>query len=343
MKYRDEIFPLFIEINGNINTGDLSFSHSTAFKNVIFKYPKNRRKIKEFRELSLDEILERDIPPEKQLGLTTKYKYLERIVVFLKWLEDNGYSAPNIYKPLMIKKNYQTQGYDKKHPYTLDDLKKLFNSNDYVKGEHDKPFKFWVPLICLLAGARVNEICQLLLADIYKDDEFGIFVFNFNKNDSSNTKKSLKKPYHERSVPIHEQLIRLGLIEYVEYLRSKNEVRLFPELRYLGVKGKYAGTAIKWFNVTYTNNKNCNIITPKTSLHSLRHNISDYFSKTLNLVETKYVYALGQTPKGGVSVTNYVTPEKLPELHKTFNKVDFSDTIDFSKIRTWKLQAFYKK
>jgi len=51
-------------------------------------------------------------------------------------------------------------------------------------------------------------------------------------------------------VPIHSELIRIGLLDYVDELKVAKEVRLFPDLNNENPKKRYGYAATKWFGDT---------------------------------------------------------------------------------------------
>src|SRR5690606_34826148 len=87
---------------------------------------------------------------------------------------------------------------------------------------------FWIPLISLYTGARMNEICQLEVADV--TEEKGIPCFQITTEGEDDNKK-LKNIGSKRKVPIHKNLIAIGLMEYVAFIRSKGHLRLFYDLK----------------------------------------------------------------------------------------------------------------
>lgn len=98
--YRHDIFPIFIELNGDLETASLTKEHVVAFKNTILKLPVNRKKILPYRNLTLAQIVSLDIPQEHQIKNRTKSKYLEGFSSFLNWLCRNGYSKDGLTEPL---------------------------------------------------------------------------------------------------------------------------------------------------------------------------------------------------------------------------------------------------
>lgn len=340
--FRDEAFSLFLEAVDTRETGKLTKNDAISYRDAVLGLPKNRRKMPVYRNLSLPEILGMDVPEIDKIGNVTKKGYLDRISGFLDWMGDSGYCSKGINLPLrgIIKK--KTRSHEERDPFSKEDLRILFNSNDYTSDLHDQPFKYWVPLILLLSGARANEICQLYTADIIQDEGTSIWVMHLNMNDSARTFKSLKKDFHERFVPIHPILIRLGFIRYVEHLRQHSIERVFSELPYVGMKNKYAAKLERWFNNTYTNVKNCNVKTAKKSLHSLRHNCINYLGHDLNSHEHQFAHMLGQTAAGGVTTKRYLKPAPLQSMHKLFSKITYEGSIDFKLIKNFEEQRFFK-
>lgn len=337
----DAIFKLFLDITGNIKTTELTKEHSNQFKALILNYPANKNKDKKYRHLSTKDLLTAYVSDEDKLKNRTKSFYLGHVSTFLDFISSSGWALPDINRPLIgvVPKKSQLTVNDR-DLYTDQDLTKLFNSKAYTECKHKEAFKYWAPLIGLLSGARQNEICQLFVTDIIFNEETNTWLFYINENDSTSTFKSLKREHHERKVPIHKILINLGFLDYVEYLKKKGEKRLFPELPYNGGRNKYATRMTKWFNSTYTNKVNCNITTPNTCFHSLRHNVINYFAHKLNLNSSRFAYVIGQTPVGNVSDTTYIKAADIIQFSEWYAKLDFSYCIDFKKIPNWKRFPF---
>lgn len=340
--FRSEVFPLLLELTSLEKTGDINNSHVGLYKEAVLKLPSNRRKMPKYRELTVSEIIELDIPFAERLSPQSKKNYLDRLAAFLSWLAVNNFSDAGLDHSLkrIVKKSLKK--YQERNAFTSADLKSLFNSDAYVNGTHDKPYKYWVPLLLLLTGARANEICQLHVSDVYKHFETGIDVLDINENEHLVTMKSLKSACHTRLVPIHPTLIKLGFLRYVDLMKAKGEVRIFPELPYRATGNLFGDMAERWFNTTYTNKLNCNILTPKTSTHSLRHNFVNYMAHELGAHEFQYAYAIGQTPKGGEGVIRYMKPSELIVVNKLFVKIKY-EVIDFGLIKKLEDQIFFRR
>lgn len=101
------------------------------------------------------------------------------------------------------------------------DLVALFESDEYRKHRFKTPSEYWLPLIALFSGARLNELCQLVTTDIGTHD--GIATISILDEGF----KRLKTEASRRIVPIHSNLIELGFIDYVGKITMG---RIFPEL-----------------------------------------------------------------------------------------------------------------
>ena len=109
-------------------------------------------------------------------------------------------------------------------PFTKDDLEKIF---DYKRYETiKKPCAFWMPILALSTGARLNEIASIKLADIneYLDGKYA-FLIPDGKTLAS-----------KRTVPIHPDIISLGFLEYLEDVKSNwpGAELIFPYLKAAG-------------------------------------------------------------------------------------------------------------
>ncbi len=102
--------------------------------------------------------------------------------------------------------------------------------------------RYWLPLLAVYQGSRLEELAQLVRADV--KTEGGIVYFDINDRGNG---KQLKNEQSVRRVPLHPELIRLGFIDYVhEHARSEND-RLFPNLKPGGADNKRGHSFTKWF------------------------------------------------------------------------------------------------
>jgi integrase len=216
------------------------------FKQVLRRLPPNRNKLKQYRDKSIAQLVRMNV--KKSLSERTINKHLTRIGTLFDYAITNGfYNGPNPAFKMSLKLN-QSEG-ESRAAYTPDELERLFRSEKYLTDTHLQPYQFWTPVIALFTGMRQNEIAQLYLGDIREEDGEGRGVWYFDLNKDGQGKK-LKNKNAKRQVPIHNFLLEdLKFLEYVNHLKAKGEIRLFPEIN--PDRDGYGGPVSKWFNERY--------------------------------------------------------------------------------------------
>ncbi|MFD2651111.1 tyrosine-type recombinase/integrase [Brucella rhizosphaerae] len=83
---------------------------------------------------------------------------------------------------------------------------------------------YFAPMLITYLGLRRAEAAGWAVADIVKED--GIWAIKIR----ANSIRGVKNLRSARSVPVPEELLRLGFIDYVYRLKELNHSSLFPEL-----------------------------------------------------------------------------------------------------------------
>ena len=91
----------------------------------------------------------------------------------------------------------------------------------------------WGAVVGLYTGARVSEVGQLALADFTTVD--GVPCMTITDEGEG---QSVKNEPSLRTIPIHPDLLTLGLMKRVEKLRKQGEKRLFPKVKIGSVNGQ---------------------------------------------------------------------------------------------------------
>ena len=84
---------------------------------------------------------------------------------------------------------------------------------------------YWLPLLMAYTGSRREEVAQLLVSDVEQDTLSGIWCIAIRPGEG----KSLKTASSRRRVPLHDDLLSLGLLAYRDSLPVDG--RLFPQLK----------------------------------------------------------------------------------------------------------------
>ena len=117
----------------------------------------------------------------------------------------------------------------------------------------------------------MNEICQLDVNDIV--EYHGVPCFRItNESEEGYSDKRTKTPAANRHVPIHRELVEIGLFLYRNEMAEAGERKLFPNLA-LNKKGHYSHAMSIWFTQRLL--KSLGIYNRETTFHSFRHNFRD--------------------------------------------------------------------
>lgn len=291
-------FRIFYEVLGRdrrIKTIDRS--DCVRVRNLLLRQPKHRSIV--FRDASLEEAAK--LGAEKGMDcicVQTVNKHIIHFNAVFKWAVNQWLLDRNPAEGLRVSRDYAKPHF-RRHSFSLDQLKVIFSAPLYtgckseywwynVKGD-GKPRngRFWVPLIALFAGMRLNEICQLDVADIEKMSGVDCFVISDVSGEAVFDKK-VKTPSSRRIVPIHPELKKIGITGYVAKMRGAGETKLFPDLPF-GYTGYYSTPFSSWFNSSFL--RCLGVHTSKTTFHSFRHNFRDGLREAE--VPTDIVRALG--------------------------------------------------
>lgn len=86
---------------------------------------------------------------------------------------------------------------------------------------------YWLPLLALFHGARLDELAGLEVRDIESGGPSG-FTLNIRENSIRPNLKHHKRS--ERLIPVHPKLLNLGFGDYVSAARDAGVLALFPSL-----------------------------------------------------------------------------------------------------------------
>jgi len=213
------------------------------------------------------------------LNPATINAHLNRLSSVLNFAMNEGLIDRNPTRGLKVADPVRAR--DKRLPFSPQQLQRIFNAPLYrgcLNDEagyatpgpnHPRRGRFWVPLIALFSGMRLNEICQLDVADIQEVE--GIPCFHVVSDPSVQGGKRLKTEGSERLIPIHPTLLDIGLMDYIKAQHVKGVVKLFPELR-RSATGYYSDPFSKWFRRFLASAR---AEAPLTCFHSFRHCFRD--------------------------------------------------------------------
>ena len=120
---------------------------------------------------------------------------------------------------------------DRHLPWSNQELLSLLGTSYFSKAVHRvrAPENFWLPVLAILTGCRLNELAQLYCDDLLQSED-GLWLMRITRD--AKRKQDTKNDNSVRRVPIHRQLIGLGLLRYRDWIESQGHERLFPNLPY---------------------------------------------------------------------------------------------------------------
>jgi integrase len=318
------VLSLWLEINGDTAVTAMNKEQARRFKLMLMRLPANLKQRYPgmlIRDIDLD-----SIPDKKRLSVKTINNRLVWMSAFTNWAIKNGlYEAANPFSGLSLKEDESPE--TKKDAFSDDQLKAIFSTPVYTGCKsatmHDRYEQgeiiirdgfYWVPLIALYSGARMQEICQLYVTDIRRHGE--IWAFDFNDDGAD---KQLKTPSSKRKTPLHPKLIEMGLMDYLNSQAKNGHKRLFPDLPQAS-DGTYSGTFSKRYNHFL---KRFNIKTDKTSFHSFRHTFIDGLRNTEVHKEVRQAL-VGHLDKQ-TAHDNYGSAIGLQRLYEGIVKLDYKN------------------
>jgi len=257
-------FGLFSEITG-VKLQDpvtaITKEHVRDFKAALMRMPANTQAARFRGKTALEVIVMTDGENIVRMSAATINKFLGGLKAVLTWAEVNCHIVVNPANRIAV--NTKDNGEKKRHPFTQDDLKVIFGSKIFRSGTWSADY--WIPLIGLFTGARLEEIGQLTLDDIREED--GI---RFIRIDTRGEGQTLKNASSRRQIPIHPRLVELGFLDYVAAIRKQGKTRLFPNLT--EVDGKLTKEFSRKFGRLLTR---LGITDREKVFHSFRHLYED--------------------------------------------------------------------
>lgn len=242
--------------------------------------------------------------------------------------ENIGGITYNPFEKLQLKDNGDES--TKRDSYATEDIKGLYLGLSTVIQGH--PEKFWVPIIGLYTGMRLEEVCQLKPEDI--EEVEGIHFFNIcHKPELRQTTKTEQS----RTCPVHPVLLDLGFIQFINAQKKTKSDRLFSRLTYNDKKECWNLIIGRWYNRTFE--PKYISADEKKSFHSLRHTFIDWFKQKVDLSFTQkdvlksIVGHEGRDDKdsGGITFERYGKAYEIARQYELLKQLDYGVDLELLK------------
>jgi integrase len=249
---------------GDVEVTAVNRDEAVNYLNVLQKLPPNMNKNPLYRGKSLEIIVK--MAHESTLAAQSINKHMVRASMLFGWGQKQKYVSDNPFESLAVKRDKRP--HEQRSAFEDDHLAILFGHGIFTERKYLHPYMFWVPLLGVYTGMRLEEICQLHVKDITMMDE--VWVIDVNDNDG----KKLKTESSRRVVPIHSELIRLGFVDFCNSQKNTDQKLVFSELK----KGRdgYSQSVSKWFG-RYRESRG--VSGRGLDFHSFRHTVADRLKK----------------------------------------------------------------
>ncbi len=198
--------------------GDVNRDVIIEFRSTAQQLPP--RYTLKFKGKSVSEVLAATDPDEPKVASPTVNMWLSYVGSMFKFAVQRGWIEQNPAEGMKLPTKRREER-EKRVPWTDDDLAAIFNA-EYTattlgKGKYGK---YWVPLLCLHTGARLEEMAQLRVEDVEKVD--GVDVVQVREGDDQSVKTG--------AAPFRWTLERLGLSPSAWLIVSDSFPEVVPRL-----------------------------------------------------------------------------------------------------------------
>lgn len=321
------------ELNPSCFFHDFKFKDAKEHLNRLLHLP-NRRTIKaQYKKLPIARVIELDIPPKELLSSTSINERMKRLSRLWQWAtEHEAYEGTNPFtsRTLRLPEKPRERG-----RYSNSDIQLLLSSPLYA----DRDFQassgatkswWWLILLALYSGARCGELTQLTVRDIQLKE--GVWCLSINDEGD----KRVKTSAGIRLCPIHPQLLGVGFIEYIEYLKEHDFTHVLP---YPNQNATDAGQRCsKWYCGTYRPNYLPESWVLKNKVfHSFRHTFINRAIRELDLPLHQVQSIVGHESSNMGETKRYARGQhKLGDLATVMKRFSYED-VDLGYLRnSWR-------
>lgn len=189
------------------------------------------------RKLAAPEQIERaktdQLPTLSQQTIRNHLRALSSILshaVQRGWIDENVVETSGVMRSVNQAIRGGTKA--KRRDYTQDELRRIFASEVFADTKSDPLHRkfgdaaHWLPLLMYYTGARREELAQLKANEVKPAD--GLYCLDIMTN-GDDDERGVKTESSRREIPLHQDLIDKGFLEYVQTLPVDGQ--LFPKLK----------------------------------------------------------------------------------------------------------------
>ncbi|HJW28703.1 MAG TPA: site-specific integrase [Saprospiraceae bacterium] len=249
-------FKLILDIMGDVELEGINKQVVSDFRKTLTSLPPNMYKL--YPDKTVKQILSmKGITP---MSTTSANKHLTRVSSLLKYAVQEGRMVVNYAEGMQVQDKRRSD--EVRKAYSREDMQRIIA---HLLMQDDQPERYWIPMIGMYSGMRLDEICQLYADDIREVD--GVWCIDVNDR----LDKKLKNVASRRIIPLHPTLLRMGFLIHVEQMKQAQLPRLWMNLSWREADG-YGSAYGKWFQRFNREH----VTTDRAKVfHSFRHTVAD--------------------------------------------------------------------
>lgn len=213
----------FIEFHGDLPIAELTRKSLSVFAADFLKLPISSRK--DVRPLAFrDAVRVADREGLPRVSVRTRDQNLLLLKALMAYaVHEEDREAPDPwagYLPTVVKQKVSEKRKNKSHSFTRNEVKLIVAET--FKTREPNTIDYWGPIFGAYYGLRVEEICQIRIADVTREEGFLCVAVT----DEAEGQK-VKNENSYRTIPIHTDLIEMGFEDFVELRRKAGGDFLF--------------------------------------------------------------------------------------------------------------------
>lgn len=322
----------FIEFMGDIPVMELAASDLADYRDEAAKLPKSMPRAD--RKLPFTERVRKlgDPTAPGRISPATLKKRVGAIQALL------GFAAAELWVPrnegIGIKIHDYSKSSGAQRYFHDHELKQLFESDLFLNRQSlrwesaiSANTLYWLFLLGLTSGARLEEVGQCLLADVKRAGE--IVYLDIDEYAAPEAReehaKSVKTESSRRVIPIHKHVLALGFTAYVEALTKAGHQRLFPDLK----RSTFEKMTKEASRLANRYMDRVGLDDPRLVFHSLRHTFKD-LARDTGLQDSIIDQICGHAPT--TTGRRYGRGARLSKVHADLNLIPF-DAVDWVRLK----------
>jgi integrase len=214
-----------------------------------------------------------------EMSRPTVVKLLGFLRAAFQCIVNDGVIEVNPFAGIEVRLDKKEQAQKSRLPFLPEHLQTIFSGPIYQQAFVPRPSLgnacYWLPLLALFTGARLEELGQLHAEDVCMHPEHGQYMRIHDEG-----KRHVKTDSSIRNVPVHSELVKLGFLELVEVTKSG---RLFPALRY--DSSEILTSSFSYWFGQYLDQ--LEIISPQLVFNSFRHTFSENCKQKATLIPSE--------------------------------------------------------